>query len=83
MCLAVPALVLEVGEDGMGLVDHAGNRRSISLMLLEDVKPGDYVILHAGFALHRIDEEAARETMEYLEALAGQLPADYDPNREM
>ena len=83
MCLAVPALILEVGPDGMGVVDHAGNKREISLLLIDDPRAGEYVILHAGFALHKIDEKAARETMEYLELMASQLPPDYDPNLEI
>ena len=83
MCLAVPALVLEVKPDQMALVDHAGNQRLSSLLVLDDVREGDYVIIHAGFAIHKIDEAAARETMEYLKILETQLPADYDPNREM
>jgi hydrogenase expression/formation protein HypC len=83
MCLAVPALILEVRENGMGLVDHAGNKREISMLLMEDAKPGEYVIIHAGFAIHKIDEDAARESMEFLETLATQLPPDYDPNKEM
>ena len=82
MCLAVPARLLEVRPNGMGLVDHAGNRREISLLLTEDAGVGDYVIIHAGFAIHVIDEDAARETMEYLEQIAAQLPPDYDPNRD-
>lgn len=83
MCLAVPAQVIDIRPNGMGLVDHAGNRREISLMLLDDVVPGDYVILHAGFAIHKIDEDAARETIQYLDILARQLPPDYDPNTDL
>lgn len=83
MCLAVPARILEVRPDGMGLADHAGNHREISLLLLEDVQVGEYVILHAGFAIHKIDEAAAKETMEYLKMLEEHLPPDYDPNQEM
>ena len=83
MCLAVPAQVLEVRPDGMGVVDHAGNQREISLLLIDDVEVGDYVILHAGFALHKIDEAAARETIEYLEVLVRDLPLDYDPDQEI
>lgn len=78
MCLAVPARILEVRPDGMGLADHAGARREISLMLLEDVAVGDYVILHAGFAIHKIDEAAAQETLDYLRALARQFPPEDD-----
>lgn len=69
MCLAVPAQVLEITDDQMGLVDHAGVRRQVSLLLLEEPAVGDYVIVHAGFAIHKIDEEAARQTMEYLKLI--------------
>ena len=81
MCLAVPALIVEIKPDGMGVADHAGNLRDVSLLLLEDAAVGDYVIIHAGFAIHKIDEEAARETMEYLRILSEQLPPGYDPNQ--
>ena len=64
MCLAVPALIIEVNEDGLGLVDHAGNRREISLLLLEDPQPGEYVIIHAGFAIQKYQPEEAEELME-------------------
>jgi hydrogenase expression/formation protein HypC len=74
MCLAVPAQIIDVRNDGMGVVDHAGNRREISLMLLENPAIGDYVIIHAGFAIHTIDEESARESMELLDMLARELP---------
>ncbi len=79
MCLAVPARILEVGPEGMGMADHAGTRRAISLLLLEDVAVGDYVIIHAGFAIHKIDEAAAMETMEYLRRMEAALPPDYEP----
>ncbi|MBF0531216.1 MAG: HypC/HybG/HupF family hydrogenase formation chaperone [Deltaproteobacteria bacterium] len=82
MCLVLPAQILEVKPDGMGVADHAGARRNISLLLLDDVQPGDYVILHAGFAIHKIDEQAAKETLEYLSMLATQIPGDYDPNKD-
>lgn len=82
MCLAVPALILEIKPDGMAVADHAGARRDISLLLLDDVRAGDYVILHAGFAIHKVDEKAAMETMEYLSMLATQIPPDYDPNQD-
>ena len=82
MCLAVPARILKIKDDQMAVVDHAGNQREISLLVLEDARPGDYVIIHAGFAIHKIDEDAARETMEYLKILESQLPPDYDPNTD-
>lgn len=63
MCLAVPMEVLEVVGD-TAWVEFEGTRCSVRLDLL-DPKPrvGDYVIIHAGFALHRIDEEEARESL--------------------
>jgi len=70
MCLAVPSKIVHI-ENHMATVDVAGVRREVSLLLLDEAKPGDYVIVHAGFALHTIDEEAAMETLKILrEALA-------------
>jgi hydrogenase expression/formation protein HypC len=70
MCLAIPSRIVRI-EDGMAVIDVEGVRREASLLLLEDPKVGDYVIVHAGFAIHTIDEEQARETLRILrEALA-------------
>ncbi|MEW6261874.1 MAG: HypC/HybG/HupF family hydrogenase formation chaperone [Thermodesulfobacteriota bacterium] len=82
MCLAVPAQIVELGEDGLGVVDHAGARREISLILIEEPRVGDYVILHAGFAIHKIDEDAAKETLMYLSQLAGAWPPDTETGPE-
>ncbi len=65
MCLAIPSRIIEI-HDGMAVVDAGGVRREASLLLLEDPKVGDYVIVHAGFAIHTIDEEDARETLKIL-----------------
>jgi len=63
MCLAVPGKVLEVGEDLIASVDIGGVRRRVSLDLVPEVVAGDYVLVHVGFALQRIDEaEAVRTT---------------------
>jgi hydrogenase expression/formation protein HypC len=70
MCLAIPSKVVEI-KDGLGTIDVDGVIRKVSLLLLEDVSVGDYVIVHAGFAIHKIDETAARESLQILrEALA-------------
>jgi len=63
MCLAVPMQVVEIeGETMVAEVD--GVRREASLMMLnEEVKVGDYVLIHAGFAISRLDEEEALETL--------------------
>lgn len=70
MCLAIPSRIIEI-NNGMAVVDVEGVRREASLLLLEHPKVGDYVIVHAGFAIHTIDEEDARETLRILrESLA-------------
>ena len=69
MCLAVPARVIEVKE-GLGLVEVGGVVREASFMLLPDVQVGDYVLLHAGYALQKVDEAEAEETIRLLAELA-------------
>ena len=63
MCLAIPVKVVEVGADDTATVDLGGVTKEISLALLSDVKVGDYVILHAGFALSKLDAEEAEKTL--------------------
>jgi len=65
MCLAIPSKVVEI-NDQMATVEIDGIRRSISLMLLEHVQLNDYVIVHAGFAIHKIDPIEALETIELI-----------------
>lgn len=62
MCLAVPSKVVEI-KDGLGTIDSEGVRREVSLSLLGDAQIGDYVIVHAGYAIQKIDEEAAMESL--------------------
>ncbi|MBI4829637.1 MAG: HypC/HybG/HupF family hydrogenase formation chaperone [Nitrospinae bacterium] len=62
MCVAVPMKVIEVSEYSC-VAEIDGVRKSASLMMLDGVKPGDYVMIHAGFALERIDPKAAEETL--------------------
>jgi hydrogenase expression/formation protein HypC len=71
MCLAIPSRIVEISSDGLGTIDVDGVTRKVSLLLLEDPQVGEYVIVHAGFAIHKIDEMAARESLQILrEALA-------------
>lgn len=63
MCLAVPSKVIEINNN-VAKVDVDGVIRETSVMLLEDVKVGEYVIVHAGFAISKVDEEAALQTLE-------------------
>ena len=69
MCLAVPAQLVEMKETE-AVADLHGNRISINTMLVPEAKLGDWVLVHAGFAIQRLDEQAARETFEVLEDLA-------------
>lgn len=63
MCLAIPARVVEVTDDEMAVVDLNGVRKEISLALVEDVAVGDYVIVHVGFALNKLDAAEAEKTL--------------------
>ncbi|RRJ83667.1 HypC/HybG/HupF family hydrogenase formation chaperone [Aestuariirhabdus litorea] len=63
MCLAIPVRVEALQEDEMALVDIGGIRKSVSIALVEDVAVGDYVILHVGYALNKIDPEEAERTL--------------------
>jgi len=70
MCLAVPAKIVSLDESRQGEVDYLGTRVKANFMLLEEAKPGDWVIIHAGFAISRLDEEEAQETLSLLRELA-------------
>lgn len=63
MCLAIPVKVMEVGAGDTAIVDLGGVRKEISLALLADVQVGDYVILHVGYALSKLDPEEAERTL--------------------
>ena len=63
MCLAFPVKVVEVGPGDSAVVDLGGVRKQISLALLDGVQVGDYVILHVGYALSKLDPEEAQKTL--------------------
>lgn len=73
MCLAIPAKIVTI-ERSMAKVDMMGNERLVSIDLVPEVKLGEYVLVHAGFAIGIIDDESAKETekllMEVAEAYA-------------
>ena len=62
MCLAVPMQVIEIKGD-MAVVESTGLRRDIGIMLLDKVKLGDWVLIHAGFAISKLTKKQARETL--------------------
>lgn len=70
MCLAVPGKIVEVRDDGptarMGAVDFGGVLKEINLSFVPEAREGDYVLVHAGFAINTIDEEEAGKVFEYL-----------------
>ncbi len=69
MCLAVPARIV-ARKDLMATVEVSGVTREVSLMLLPDARVGEYVLVHAGFAIQTVDEEEAWRTLELFEELA-------------
>ncbi len=75
MCLAVPAKVIEI-DGQMAKVEVEGVSRMVSTMLVPDLKLGDYIIAHAGFALHVVDEKDALESIELLKQLAQAMPQE-------
>ena len=68
MRLAVPAKVKEI-EKNTAVVNFGGVRKSISLGILDDVKKGDYVLVHAGFAIGKVEKAEAEDTLKALEEL--------------
>jgi hydrogenase expression/formation protein HypC len=68
MCLAMPMKVIEILPDSEAIAELGGVRRKVSLKLLPDVGIGDFVLIHAGFAIGKVDEESARETIDVLGA---------------
>jgi hydrogenase expression/formation protein HypC len=62
MCVAVPAEVLEI-DGSMATIDYGGVKRQANIDFLEDVKVGDYVVVHVGFAIQKLDREDAQETL--------------------
>ena len=69
MCLAIPALVKSV-EGLEAEAEVGGVSRRVSVMLVPEVRVGDYVLLHTGYAISVIDEEQARETLELFQQIA-------------
>jgi hydrogenase expression/formation protein HypC len=80
MCLAIPGQIVEVvdGANRLAQVDVAGVKRTINVGLLDDAAPGDWVLIHVGFALSKVDEQEALETRKLLEAMG----ADYEQELE-
>lgn len=70
MCLAVPARIVEIESPDRAVVDLAGVRRVVSLMLTPEARVGDYAIIHTGFAIGILDEGAAQASLDALAQIA-------------
>lgn len=74
MCLGIPGRILDTRDDqglAMGTVDFGGVRREVCLAYVADqVTPGDYVVVHVGFAISKVDEEEAKKTFEALREMS-------------
>lgn len=77
MCLAVPAKIIHK-QDMVATVEVDGIRRNISMMLLPEAKEGDFILMHAGFAIQVIDEEEARTTAELMKEVLGVDDSELD-----
>ncbi len=81
MCLGIPARVVQIDESNMGKVDYLGTKVKTNFELLENLKVGDWVIVHAGFAISKLNEEEARETFSVLREMA-EIEAAENKNKE-
>lgn len=74
MCLAIPAQIVSI-DGNTAIVDFGGVKRTVSIALLEKISPGDYVIVHTGYAIQKMDRKEAEESLElWAEVLAGDQP---------
>lgn len=74
MCLAIPACVEQLTDKDNAIVNLGGVRKEISLVLVEGVAVGDYVIVHVGFALQKLDPEEAAQTLALFAEMGGAAP---------
>lgn len=79
MCLAIPAQIVELRDGDNALVDLAGVKKEISLALVEGVAVGDYVIVHVGYALNKLDPEEAAKTLKLFAEMGEEAFADENP----
>lgn len=71
MCLAIPGKIVEIidAENFLAKVEIGGVRRGVNIGMLDDIKIGDYVLVHVGFAMSKVDEKEAEETLRLLQEL--------------
>ena len=81
MCLAIPCKIVEI-DNSMAVIDADGFKGRASILLIEDPKVGEYVIVHAGFAIQKMDEKEALESLKALReatALSGDNDGGWQP----
>lgn len=79
MCLAIPGKVVELYEENglsMGRIDYAGTTNSACLAYIEDPRIGEFVLVHAGFAINRVNEAEARKTLEHWDEIVARAAED-------
>lgn len=77
MCLSIPSKVISIDENNFAQVDTLGIKRGVSLDLIhEEVKVGDFVLIHVGFAMQKIDEAAAKESLELYKQIADEIGSE-------
>ncbi len=74
MCLAIPARVAEILENELAVVELGGVKKQISLAMVDGVAVGDYVIVHVGYAINRLDPDEAAKTLALFAEIAAALP---------
>jgi len=73
MCLAVPMQLIEIRDDDTGVAELDGSRRDVGLALIREPRIGDFVIVHAGFAIERLDRAEANDRIRLFEELAAAM----------
>ena len=73
MCLAIPMQITEIMDGGMASVEAMGATREVAIDLTPEAKVGDYVLVHAGFAIEVVDEQYAAETLDLIQTMADML----------
>jgi len=74
MCLALPAQISQILDDDRAIINLGGIRKEISIALLDEVAVGDYVIIHVGYALTRLDEQEAQKTLALFAQMLKETP---------
>jgi hydrogenase expression/formation protein HypC len=69
MCLSVPARVVVVHDAHWATVEIGGTSKRVSIDLVENVQPGEYLLIHVGFAIQKVDEDEARQTLELFDEM--------------